>query len=106
MIQQFIMNLIQLYCNGEVEDLMLFNRDRSISIKKMESPDQFFWYITTQGYNQLAIKSAYKLRYEKIIYLDEIRNIRCNAFSIKIDYVPKFNGVTYIQRPTHKLQLA
>ena len=85
---------------------MLFNMNRSVSIKTMESPEQFFWYITNQGYNQLVIKSAYKLRYEKIIYLDEIRNIRFTPLSIKIDYVPKFNGVTYIQKPTHKLQLA
>lgn len=106
MVQQFITTLIQLYCNGDIEDIMLLKREcPNVSIKHLDCPEQFFWYITNCGYNELAVKSAYKLRYDKIIQLDEIRNIKFNRFSIKIDYLPRFTGTTYWQRPSYTLKL-
>ena len=96
----FINVLNQLCKQGSFTDVMLLKGGSiGISINKISSIEEFYYYINEKGYDSVAIKVNNKTRYETPIYLHRISDFKLNRKSLIIKQTPLNNGVTMMQMP-------
>lgn len=101
---ELISKLCNLYYNGIFEDFMLLKGgSRGMSIKAY-STEELINAVANNYYDEFVVRLPGKLRYEKPIYLHQVKSFRINRKSLVIDRFPLNNGAECIQQPSIRIK--
>ena len=103
-ILELISKLCNLYYNGIFEDFMILKGGSTGMSIKTYSTEELINAVTNNYYDGFVVRLTGKLRYEKTIYLHQVKSFRINRKSLVIDRFPLNNGAGYIQQHSIRIR--
>lgn len=103
-ILELISKLCSLYYNGMLEDFIILKGGSVGMSIKAYSTEELINAIANNYYDEFVVRLPGKLRYEKPIYLHQVKSFRINRKSLVIDKFPLNNGAECIQQPSIRIK--